>query len=257
MLKKTTIIALLAILTLGASAVHAEMILLDKDTQGQGNKGASFRPWTDATHTDAADFVMTARTGIDDDAPLVADAPGLTGTVYIDKDGKGGKLHGAGVQTLDGGGSKGISGGGGDKDEEIIFTYDNAVYVSGVSIMLGDIEFGDAGEEDKDDPVIFIQTAGSSTFDVMVSEADILAAFTYVGDRKKKVGMVNFNNFSSTLGLEQDAAMTAFKVRETNGHLYVTGASSGSDSQIPEPATMCILACGGIAILQRRRRKLA
>ena len=109
MLKKTTTIAILALLALSFSAVHADMIPLDEATQGGGNKDVSFRPWTDVSHVDYADFVITARTSIDELTPLVADATGLMGTVYIDTDG-------AGVQDLDEGGSEGISGGGGDRD---------------------------------------------------------------------------------------------------------------------------------------------
>jgi hypothetical protein len=256
MFKNTTLIAILAVLALSFTAVHAEMIQLDKATQGDGNKGASYRPWTDATQTQAADFVITARTNIDELAPLVPDATGLAGTVYIDKDKKGGKVHGAGVQTASGGGSKGISGGGGDRDEELIFTYDQAVYLSGVSIRLGDIEFGN-GVGDKDDPVIFLKTAGSQVFDVILTEADIATGFTQIGAADKKYGQVDFNSFIATAELNDDTAIVAFAVRETNGHLYVNGVSNANGNVVPEPATMALLAFGGMMIASRRRRNKA
>ncbi|MBT3202115.1 MAG: hypothetical protein HN350_19605, partial [Phycisphaerales bacterium] len=170
MLKKITLTALLITLAAVIPAANAEMIYLDKATQGDGNKGVSFRPWTDSTKTTTANFVMTARTRVDPTMPTAADATGLAGTIYIEKPDKKGKLRGVGVQTADGGGSKGISGGGGDCDEEIIFTYDSAVYVDSISIMLTDIEFGDinqsGGKDGKDDPVIFLQTAGSNSFNI-------------------------------------------------------------------------------------------
>ncbi|MDP6633741.1 MAG: PEP-CTERM sorting domain-containing protein [Phycisphaerae bacterium] len=254
MFKKITLIAILFVLAPGVPAVHADMIPLDKATQGEGNKGASFRPWTDASRTQTVDFVMTARTGIDETNPLVADATGLAGTVYIDKDGKGGKPRGTGVQTASGGGSKGISGGGGDRDEELIFTYDQPVYISGVTIRLGDIEFGAPGVVDKDDPVIFLQTVGSPTFNVTLTESDIFAAFSYIGDPGNKYGEVDFNSFITSAGLNQNAGLIAFSVRETNGHLYVNGVSSGGGNVVPEPATLAVLACGGMVLVRRRRR---
>lgn len=256
MFKNTALIATLVALSLGAATVNATVIDMTKDVQGEGNKGVSFRPWTDATHTQTTNFVVTARTGIDENSPYLANAAGDVGTVFIEKDGKGGKLKGAGVQTITLGGSKGISGGGGDCDEELIFTYDNAVALSSVTIYLGDIEFGDlnkSGEKAaKDDPVIFLKTAGSNTFDVTVTESDIYAAFNYIGDHKNKYGQVNFNSFITSAQLAETTMLSAFKVRETNGHLYVSGGSE--NGAVPEPATMTLLALGGVTLLKRRRR---
>ena len=260
MFKNITLTALLIAFAGIASVANADMIYLDKGTQGDGNKTATFRPWTDSTHTTTANFVLTARTGVDETQPTTADATGLAGTIYIEKADKKGKLRGAGVQTASGGGSKGISGGGGDRDEELIFTYDQAVYVNSVSIMLTDIEFGDlsksGSKEGKDDPVIFLQTAGSNSFNITVTESDILGAFSYIGNSKDKVGVVNFNNFISSMSLAEDTALVAFKIRETNGHLYVNGMSTG-DTAVPEPATMSLLACGGLVLLKRKRRAKA
>lgn len=252
MFKKIALITALVVFSLGVPAVHATMIPLDKATQGEGNKGASFRPWTDASHTATANFVITARTGIDEYSPLDPSASGAVGTVYIEKDGKNGKRKGAGVQTADAGGSKGISGGGPARDEELIFTYDEDVYLNSISIQLGDIDFGNQGvASDKDDPVIFLQTAGSATFDVAIGEADIYAAFSYIGDPGNKYGEVDFNSFTSLAGLSNDTVISAFAVRETNDHIYVNGAT------VPEPATLGLLAFGGSLVLIRRRRKNA
>jgi len=253
MLKKTASIAILAALTLSAPAVRAEMIFLNKGVQGEGNKGASFRPWTDASHTATADFVITAQSLVDDTNPLLPGAAGQAGTVYVGKDGKNGKVRGLGVQTADGSGSKGISGRGAHGDEGLIFTYDAPVFLSSVSIQLGDIDFGH-GSDHKDDPVIFLQTAGSSVFDVVLTETDIVAAFSYIGDPKNKHGQVDFGSFIATTNLGPDTGLAAFAVRETNDHIYVYGTGSGGEVVVPEPATMALLVSGSVVLVRRRRR---
>ncbi len=61
---------------------------------------------------------------------------GDTGTVYIERHDKG-----AGIQNGFLKGSKGISGGG-DKGEELIFTYNAPVLLDNIILALNDIEFG-------------------------------------------------------------------------------------------------------------------
>jgi hypothetical protein len=217
------------------SSASATMIYLDKDAQGEGNKGASFRP-SDGSGG-LANFVMTGRSSIDPTQPFVADAAGLGGTVFIDK-------KGAGVQTAEGSGSKGISGSGEHENEELIFTYDAPVYLNSLAMSLNDINFG-RGACNKDDPVIFLSVGGSGDFGVMIQEAEILAAFTSTG---KKTGVVDFSRFTSISG---DTSIDAFKFRETNDHVYVTGASTGAP--VPEPSTMAVLGLGGVLIFVRRK----
>ncbi len=227
---------IVCVFVVGTSTAFGNMVSLDEHTQGKGNKGLSFRP-VDG-FGGAAGFVMTARTMIAPSNPFMADAIGQMGSVYIERGSKG-----AGVQTADGGGSKGISGGGGHADEELIFSYDQAVSLDSISIMLRDIDFGH-GTEDKDDPVIFLQLAGASAFGVTIMETEIIAAFSKTG---KKTGMVDFASFTSLSG---DTAISGFKVRETNDHIFVTGGSAGS--AVPEPGTLALLAIGSVGMLKRK-----
>lgn len=229
-------------MVLSASTAFADMISLDKATQGGGNKGASYRP-VDEFGQDV-DFYMTARTGIDVSAPYDADAAGSVGTVVIDG-GHGDK--GAGVQEINAHGSKGISGkdNGPDLDEELIFWYDQAVTLDSLSIMLRDIDFG-SGAGNRDDPVIFLSVAGTGTFGVTIQETEISNAFTSAGSKR---GTVDFGSFTSLAG---DTAITAFRIRATNAHFSVTGAATGM--AIPEPGALSLLAMGSVAMFKRKFR---
>jgi len=228
-------------LVLSASTAFADMIALDKATQGGGNKGANYRP-VDEFGVEAS-FYITARTAIDHTQPFFADAAGSVGTIIIE-DGKGDK--GAGVQDAAGKGSKGISGASGDKDEELIFWYDQAVTLDSLSIMLRDIDFG-SGASHKDDPVIFLSVAGTGAFGVTIQEAEISNAFTSTGNKR---GTVDFGSFTSLAG---DTAITAFKIRATNDHFSV-GAASGGSAAVPEPGALSLLAMGGVAMFKRKFR---
>ncbi len=222
---------------LSASPAAAGIIGLNADAQGSGNKGASFRP-VDAVGAPAA-FVLTSRFSIDHTNPFVATASGLAGTVYIDR-------KGGGVQTAKPDGSKGISGGGGHKDEELIFTYDSPVLLSGLLVGLNDIDFGN-GTGDKDDPVIFLSLAGSGTYGVTILESEIYAAFTSTG---RKQGTVDFGLFTS---VSPSTGIDGFKVRETNDHIYVDVGTTGTP--VPEPASLVLIAVGGCLTIIRRIRK--
>jgi hypothetical protein len=217
----------------------ATMIDLTESGQGKGNKGLTFRP-SDGMGG-FANFTITARSSIDNTQPLDPNAAGFPGTVYID-------AKGAGTQTSSKEGSTGISGGGGHKDEELIFTYDAPVNLSSIVLTLADIEFGN-GMGDKDDPIIYLSLAGSGQFGVRVDENDILAAFKLNGDRK---GDVDFSSFSSLAGQN---AIDAFNIRETNGHIFVTGLSETTHA--PEPGTMLMVGSGliGLAGFRRKFRK--
>ncbi|MFQ5425244.1 MAG: hypothetical protein ACE5F9_14865, partial [Phycisphaerae bacterium] len=195
--------------TAAASAVppgSSRTTVLDAAHQGEGNKGVSFRP-TDTTGGDAF-FVLTARTRIDPSDPFGPDAVGETGTVRVDKNAKG-----TGVQDINGGGSKGISGGGGHQNEELIFTFDAPVPAASILLDLTGVDFSE--RSDDDDPVIFISSSGSTTFDHTIFESEIQSAFTSTGSH---TGRVDFAQFTS---LPVDLAITAFKLRETHGHLAV------------------------------------
>jgi len=227
---------LLALLVCAAPGLAGD-IVLDKDTQGQGNKGLSYRP-ADGMGGFAT-FVLTARSSVDETQPLVAGALGSPGTVVVDKD------KGTGVQDSGAGGSEGISGGGGDKDEELIFTYDVPVFLYSIQLGLADIEFG-SGVGEKDDPVIFLSLASSGVFGVTIQEAEILSAFTGTD----KTGTVDFNSFTSLAGNSQIAA---FKIRETNDHIFVNTISPGVE--IPEPSLCSLMIAGAVLLVGRRRAR--
>jgi hypothetical protein len=218
-------------------AASAAIITLDEATQGKGNKGILFRPSDGAGGY--ANFVMTARTMIDPAQPLVADAPGSVGTVYIDKD-----QEGAGVRTIDDDGSKGISGGGMHQDEELIFTYDVPIHLDSLLIGMANIDFG-KGPGDKDEPVLFLSVAGSGGFGITLTELQIKAAFTFTGDGQ---GTIDLSKVTSLPG---DTAIAAFKLRETLGHTSVLFVSTGI--LIPEPATMSLLVIGAVPLIGRRK----
>lgn len=224
------------LLAAAASNVSASMIDLTEATQGSGNKGVSYRPVDEFGL--AASFLMTARSQIDTGAPYDAYASGGVGTIVIDGD------KGAGVQNAIAEGSKGISGKGPDGDEELIFTYDEAVFLNSLVVSLRDIDFG-SGAGDKDDPVIFLSVAGTGTYGVTIQESTILGAFTSTGDKR---GTIDFGS----LGLAGDMAIVGFKIRETHDHFLVSGLGTGTP--VPEPGTLALLAIGGVGMLRRKFR---
>ena len=231
----------LCIFGVGGSPLFADMIYLNKTTQGGGNKGTiGYRPVDEFGL--AVNFLMTARTGIDISRPDSAYASGSLGSIVIDG-GRGDK--GAGVQAADGRGSKGISGKGGDANEELIFTYDQVVRLDSLSILLRDIDFG-TGMGDKDDPIIFLSVAGTGTYGVTIQTSEIIAAFTSTGGKE---GTIDFGGFTSLPGYTQ---ITGFKIRETNDHIAVSGISDGV---IPEPGTLSLLLIGSSLVMLKRKTR--
>lgn len=237
--KLTVICLFLCILGVGGSALFADMIYLDKTTQGGGNKGTiGYRPVDEFGL--AVSFLMTARTGIDIFRPDDAYASGSIGSIVIDG-GRGDK--GAGVQAADGSGSKGISGKPDDANEELIFTYDQAIRLDSLSVLLRDIDFG-TGTGDKDDPIIFLSVAGTGTYGVTIQTSEIITAFTSTGGKE---GTIDFGSFTSLPGYTQ---ITGFKIRETNDHIAVLGVSDGA---VPEPGTLSLLLIGSSLVMLKQK----
>lgn len=230
-----------------ASVASAALTSFTEQAQGDGNKGFSWIPLDSEGNPSA--FTMTARSSVDSSQPFSANAAGDPGTVYIKRGSKG-----AGVQDSGYGGSSGISGGGGDKDEELIFTYESPVSLDSILLELNDIEFvgGRRNNDEKDNPVLFISHTGSGLFDT-VTEDDIVSAFTFTGD---KTGILDFGELSSLLGYTE---IDAFKIRETNGHIYVNSLSQASASPVPVPTPSAFLLGGLGTVLAswiHRRRNL-
>ncbi|MCB1111337.1 MAG: hypothetical protein H7A37_10710 [Chlamydiales bacterium] len=229
-----------------ALPLHSETIELDKDAQGGGNKGTSFTPLDSGSNP--ANFEIRARSHIDHNQPTNPNAPGQEGTVYIDTHNKG-----TGVKNISGGGSAGISGKGGDRDEELIFTFDVPVLLYPLELGLNDIDFG-SGLGNKDDPYIYLQlsTDAPNTYSVVIDESIIQDAFTSTGSKK---GIVNFEDFighPSLSGLTTSTLITSFKIRETNSKIFVTSLTEGIPA--PEPGTLLILgSCLTYAAMKRKK----
>ncbi|MHC5004283.1 MAG: HYR domain-containing protein, partial [Planctomycetota bacterium] len=133
--------AILPDLTDDVALVDGEYsVILDKANQLDGNAGTSYVP--NDTGGNPAPVTMTARTQVDDSMPFDPDAPGSTGSIVFDN-------RGAGVQTAGGGGGKEITGTGGDRDEELIFTFDMPPVASSIRLGINEVEFGN-GLNDKD-----------------------------------------------------------------------------------------------------------
>lgn len=237
-MKPITLSAFTVALLACASVANAGSInvLLDEEHQVKGNKGAEFRPVD--LMGDLAGFLMTARSSIDENSPFDPNASGLVGTVYIDKDG-------AGTQTAGPGGSKGISGGGGHKDEELVFTFDVLALTS--SIKLGLIMFKPGhGLGDKDDPVLFLNFSGVDET-VTLDETEFLSAYMSTG---RDTGIIDFGQ----LGFGSDSLIESFAVRETGSHIEV---NSMAYSLVPLPAPLMLGLAGLAGLGLVRRRALA
>ncbi len=222
------LLALLAPWALTETAQGAN-VLLDKGHQGEGNMGTPFRP-IDESGSPAV-FELTAHTMVDMMAPFDPNASFQTGTVHIQ--------DGAGVQAISGGGSMEISGGATLQNEELIFTFDNPVLASEIILGLIHVDFGD-GPGDRDDPVIFLSNAADPVvFEHVIKEAEIQANFTPTVGQD---GLVDFSGFRMP---RPGLLIDSFMVRETNSHVAV-------NLFVPEPATLFLLALGGLMVIRRR-----
>ncbi len=234
-MKPITLSALTVALLACAGVANAGSInvLLDEEHQGRGNKGAEFRPVD--MMGDLAGFLMTARSSIDANSPFDPNASGLAGTVYIDR-------NGAGTQTAGASGSKGISGGGGHKDEELVFTFDVLALTS--SIKLGLIMFKPGnGLGDKDDPVLFLNFSGMDET-VTLDETEFLSAFMSTG---RDTGIIDFG----LLGFGSDSLIESFAVRETGSHIEVNSMSY-SLVPLPAPVLLGLVGLAGMGLARRR-----
>jgi hypothetical protein len=161
-----------------------------------------------------------------------------TGTIYLDGN------KGLGVQTLDLGGSKGISGGGGDQDEAVVFSFaSNYIAVAdSISIGLNDYDPG------RDDPVISVTLSNGEELFFDESHQNWDNAISDAGHNKALISL------GTLLGINNTGTVTSFSVMEPTGHLYVNGVGY-TGSEVPEPATMFLLSMGGFFLAKQRKVK--
>ena len=175
-----------------------------------------------------------------------------TATVWFNDD------YGIGVRPYDPEikGSKGISGKGGDKNEELIFEFQN-------SAVLGSIHLGLSGDDQykfsDNSAVILLQVAVSGNW-FTISQADFGDSFTLdntlISDPLRR-GTLWFghSDFLAASTLSTSTLVSKLKVRNTeDGELYVYSYSNNSSVSVPEPTTLVLLALGLAGIGFRRRQ---
>jgi len=183
-------------------------------------------------------FTITARTGLlAGENPLTT--PDRIGTIYWGKLGTmdatplapAKDFYGLGVQDFGKGGSKGISGEGGDQNEALVFTFNPAVDADSVNLHL-----------------VGINVAGNNNdvIDIYVAFGTGLYANVAVTavNGEADLALSSIPNFAGNFG--------SFAIQATEGHFGV-----GSLNYVPVPPTVLLLGSGllGLVGLRWRRRK--
>ncbi len=175
-------------------------INLDNASQG-ATCAPSIRP-KDAEGVQSK-FVLSGRTQVDRNSPTNPIATGVGGSVGLE-------ANGAGVRRpLCNGGTTGIDGASGtDPDEELIFTADRPELATNIIVGLRSVDFL------VDMPVLFISSDTSPSFNYTINKPELRTAFS----ANATAGVIVFANLPSLpAGLKIDA----FKIRETNGEIWV------------------------------------
>ncbi len=134
---------------------------VDLSRFGQGGDSCTSNPRPVATDGSPASFVMSARTQVDKNSPLDPTALGSPGKVVINKDGTG-------VKRASCSGGKGIAGKGGDRDEELTFTFDSSILADSIQIHLNKADFQNDGD---DDARLLIPNASAGQDQAVASQA--------------------------------------------------------------------------------------
>jgi hypothetical protein len=191
------------------SCSNGGRIFLDDAAQGD-ICGGNYRPTT--PQGNLVEFELTARTAIATNAPLRSDAEGSGGSVSFNANGAG--VNGAECN----GTTKGISGGNGsDPDEELIFTPDRAELADNIVVGMRDLDFDD------DAPVLFVSSAATAGFDIVIEASEIRAALS-TGIDAADIAFANLASIPAGLMVD------GIKLRETNGDIWVNsicGLSTG------------------------------
>lgn len=185
------------------------------------------------------DLTITAKSAL---LPYPTDpilTAGFTGTLYwgndlgnLDDPDCGKDCAGLGVQNAKGGGSNGISGGGGDQDEAIVFSFIAAVPANSVQALILGVNAPDKDGKKGDVIDVYIQYAGSPTtvYYANVSPTYVPYAAPSVLDLSTLPGVTSAN-------------IAALAIVESNNHIAI-GQLSYSTSTVPEPVTLSLVGIG-------------
>jgi hypothetical protein len=191
-----------------------------------------------------ADFTVTAKTGLllTDDPLFIANK---AGTIYWGDLGSLNStvahVYGLGVQNATPGGSKGISGGGGDANEALVFAF-NSPGVDASSVKLTLVGLNDTGR-DADGINLFLEFTPVDNPSDKVFTTISFTTPTYTVDFSTLAGVMG-NTFGS------------FAVECTDGHFGV-GKIEYCTSTVPVPPTAILLGSGllGLGFRAWRRKK--
>ncbi len=221
----------------GMASADSVTVFLNAPHQGEGDKGAEFRPVDE--HGGLSSIVLSALSSIDGSNPFDPAAASLDASVYVDK-------YGTGVMVGDEWDFMGISGRGADGDQQLNIAFDDPTLAS--SIDIGLMKFNSGGSlGQNDDAILFIHLADDD--DVLVlDETEYMSAFVSTGRNR---GYIDFE----TLGLG-DALVDWIGVRETRNHIEVNSVTFAS---VPLPAPLLLGLAGliGVASARLRRRGAA
>ena len=200
-------------------------------------------------------LTITARTGMTGSYdPLFGG--GSAGTIYWGDLGDlddpdcgqrtGPKCIGLGVQTAKAGGSKGISGEGGDQDEALVFSWTGGIPADQLKILLVGLNTGN--KADILDLYLEWYPSNGSPSDKTVLPYDISGIAT-------APSWLDFSTIPGTAGM----TLASVAVTARGGHFGVgglwwdEGGGGGGGEEIPEPAAMFLVGAGMCVLALRAR----
>ncbi len=224
-----------------APTVMAESVsvsLRSRDQQA-GNMGAAYRP--QVSDGVMADFMLSARAGIDENSVFDALAPGSEAAIYF-------LSNGVGSQNMTGVGGGGIEG---DEEghEEILVNFDNPVPGDSVQVELRRFRAGD-GWGDKDDPVLFVHVIDQG-WRVFSEQTNLMDAYVQLGSSR---GYFDFN----VLEFNSETLIDKIVLREAAKDISLARLSYGLGQMVPLPTPVALAGfglglCAFVSTARRRR----